>query len=357
MSDDENLPEPGTGRDRPDPEGRAHHRCRGGRRGARARRRRPPPCTRGAPPGRPSRVARRPTRPSPCSGSRCRHRRATSRPPSCPTGPSRPPGSSPPSAARSSTTTRAKRTGPASPHAPAGATSATSGATTRTCGPSAATTPGSAPSTPTAPTPTTSSPSTTSTPRRPAARSSTTPAAPRRRALRLRRRSGVTDEVGYDDAGWVEPDPSGEDARASRGPRKIVVGGGRVTPGTRAGGRGRPHRRAGVGGDRNIGQAAVVGVGFLVVAAVLFFLGPATAAILVVGRRDLRRRRAVHQAARDRLPAGRAARHRGLRRHGHRGVPPGRGRHPGGAGARARRSPCSGSCSAPGRARRRSTSA
>ncbi len=63
------------------------------------------------------------------------------------------------------------------------------------------------------------------------------------------------------------------------GPRKIVVGGGRVTPG-------RPGRMAppasGVGGDRNIGQAAAVGVAFIVVAALLFLIGPAAAAALVI---------------------------------------------------------------------------
>ncbi len=88
------------------------------------------------------------------------------------------------------------------------------------------------------------------------------------------------DEVGYDDAGWVEPDPSGQNPVAGDRPRKIVVGGGRVAPGAPPAA---VAARSGVGGDRNIGQAAAVGVGFLVLAAVLFFLGPATAAILVVG--------------------------------------------------------------------------
>jgi phosphatidate cytidylyltransferase len=88
------------------------------------------------------------------------------------------------------------------------------------------------------------------------------------------------DEAGFGDAGYVEATPSGENPALASGPRKIVVGGGRVTPGGPASPR---PSRAGVGGDRDIGQAAIVGVGFLVVAAVLFFLGPATAAILVVG--------------------------------------------------------------------------
>lgn len=88
------------------------------------------------------------------------------------------------------------------------------------------------------------------------------------------------DEAGFGDAGYVEADPSGQNPALASGPRKIVVGGGRVTPGNPA--TPRPPR-SGVGGDRDIGQAAIVGVGFLVVAAVLFFLGPATAALLVVG--------------------------------------------------------------------------
>jgi phosphatidate cytidylyltransferase len=88
------------------------------------------------------------------------------------------------------------------------------------------------------------------------------------------------DEGGYGDAGYVEARPSGENPALATGPRKIVVGGGRVTPGNPPDPR---QPRRGVGGDRDIGQAAIVGVGFLVVAAVLFFLGPATAALLVVG--------------------------------------------------------------------------
>ncbi|WP_436795453.1 phosphatidate cytidylyltransferase [Actinospongicola halichondriae] len=63
-------------------------------------------------------------------------------------------------------------------------------------------------------------------------------------------------------------------------PRKIVVGGGRVTPGAPA--RARGTAAAGVGGDRDIRQAAIVGVGLIAVAAILFILGPAWATILVV---------------------------------------------------------------------------
>ncbi len=63
-------------------------------------------------------------------------------------------------------------------------------------------------------------------------------------------------------------------------PRKIVVGGGRVSPGAPA--RSRAATAAGVGGDRDIRQAAIVGVGFIAVAAILFILGPAWASILVV---------------------------------------------------------------------------
>ena len=90
----------------------------------------------------------------------------------------------------------------------------------------------------------------------------------------------AADEVDHGDTGWVEPDPSGENPALTTGPRKIVVGGGRVSPGNPAGAR---PARSGVGGDRNIGQAVIVGVGFLVAAIVLFVLGPATAALLVVG--------------------------------------------------------------------------
>lgn len=83
---------------------------------------------------------------------------------------------------------------------------------------------------------------------------------------------GEYETVGHDDGGYAD------DAYASPAPRNIVVGGGRVAPGAPVG-----PSAAGIGGDRDIGQAAIVGVGFLAVAAVLFFLGPATAAILVVG--------------------------------------------------------------------------
>ena len=89
------------------------------------------------------------------------------------------------------------------------------------------------------------------------------------------------DDIAYDDVAYDDDlDPSGPNPAVTTGPRKIVVGGGRVTPGGPP-----PARpaRAGVGGDRDIGQAAIVGVGFLAVAAVLFVLGPATAAFLVVG--------------------------------------------------------------------------
>ena len=92
---------------------------------------------------------------------------------------------------------------------------------------------------------------------------------------------GVVDELdevyveGYDD-GFDDYD---DDVVDGTGPRKIVVGGGRVTPGNPAVPR---PARAGVGGDRDIGQAVIVGVAFLAAAAVLFWLGPATAALLVV---------------------------------------------------------------------------
>ncbi len=90
------------------------------------------------------------------------------------------------------------------------------------------------------------------------------------------------DEVAYDDAAYAdsELEPSGAGPALATGPRKIVVGGGRVTPGSPPT---PPPGRRGVGGDRDIGQAAIVGVGFLIAAIVLFFLGPATAAVLVVG--------------------------------------------------------------------------
>ncbi|MFP5320500.1 MAG: phosphatidate cytidylyltransferase [Acidimicrobiia bacterium] len=84
---------------------------------------------------------------------------------------------------------------------------------------------------------------------------------------------------------WADADAdpveggNADDTRVTAGPRKIVVGGGRVTPGNPAAPR---PARAGVGGDRNIGQAVAVGVGLIAAAAVLFWLGPATAAVLVV---------------------------------------------------------------------------
>lgn len=77
--------------------------------------------------------------------------------------------------------------------------------------------------------------------------------------------------IGYDDEMPVDD-----------GPRKIVVGSGRMAPGA-APAPARSGPQPGVGGDRDLGQAAMVGVGFLVVAVVLFALGPATAALLVVG--------------------------------------------------------------------------
>ncbi len=81
----------------------------------------------------------------------------------------------------------------------------------------------------------------------------------------------------YDDEGGVDDvDDHGEDPE---GPRKIVVGGGRVSPGATARTR---TAAAGVGGDRDIRQAAIVGVGLIAVAAILFILGPAWASILVV---------------------------------------------------------------------------
>ena len=79
-----------------------------------------------------------------------------------------------------------------------------------------------------------------------------------------------------DDDDYYEDEPVIEDGD----PRKIVVGGGRVSPGAaaRAGG----PSAAGIGGDRDIRQAAIVGVGLIAVAAILFILGPAWATILVV---------------------------------------------------------------------------
>lgn len=67
--------------------------------------------------------------------------------------------------------------------------------------------------------------------------------------------------------------------------RKIVVGGGRVTAG--GGQRSRaprePRDGGGVGGDRDLGQAAIVGVGFVVAAFLAFFISPVLALLLVVG--------------------------------------------------------------------------
>ena len=96
---------------------------------------------------------------------------------------------------------------------------------------------------------------------------------------------GGDDELYYDEDFDEFGDAYDDDAGVpdATGPRKIVVGGGRITPGAQArqrvpGAAARPR----VGGDRNIGQAVGVGVGFLVVAAVLFAIGPATAAALVI---------------------------------------------------------------------------
>ena len=83
-------------------------------------------------------------------------------------------------------------------------------------------------------------------------------------------RIGDDAELGYEDY----PDDG------DTGPRKIVVGGGRVTPGDQR--RVRPPSAAGPGGDRNIGQAAAVGLGLIVAASVLFMLGPAWAMFIVV---------------------------------------------------------------------------
>ena len=88
---------------------------------------------------------------------------------------------------------------------------------------------------------------------------------------------GAGDDA-YDEAYDDFDDPGAEEFDDDTGVRKIVVGGGRVTPGDQR------RTRApvpGVGGDRNIGQAAAVGVGFIVAAAVLFFLGPAWALLLI----------------------------------------------------------------------------
>lgn len=86
----------------------------------------------------------------------------------------------------------------------------------------------------------------------------------------------VEDDDVYDDIGDDDFDGDGDDT----GPRKIVVGGGRVRPGRAD--RVRPPAASGVGGDRNIPQAAAVGLAFIVAAAALFVLGPAFAAVLIV---------------------------------------------------------------------------
>ncbi|MDZ7675984.1 MAG: phosphatidate cytidylyltransferase [Acidimicrobiales bacterium] len=85
----------------------------------------------------------------------------------------------------------------------------------------------------------------------------------------------------FDEFGDVAPEPPPEFAPEfddPDAPRKIVVGGGRITPGEP--GARRPPSAG--GGDRDLRQAAVVGVGLVALAAILFFLGPAWAAILVV---------------------------------------------------------------------------
>jgi len=87
------------------------------------------------------------------------------------------------------------------------------------------------------------------------------------------------DVEGYEDEPVWADGGNDDDTHVTAGPRKIVVGGGRVSPGNPDAPR--PPRR-GVGGDRDIAQAAAVGVGLVVLAAVLFWLGPATAAVLVV---------------------------------------------------------------------------
>jgi len=104
---------------------------------------------------------------------------------------------------------------------------------------------------------------------------------------------GPADADVYGEPAWAEDEwvegGNDDDTRVTPGPRKIVVGGGRVSPpvpgpaGPAGPARRAPRRDAsGVGGDRNIGQAAGVGLALVVAAAVLFWLGPATAAVLVV---------------------------------------------------------------------------
>lgn len=73
-----------------------------------------------------------------------------------------------------------------------------------------------------------------------------------------------------------------DDVEVDDSARKIVVGGGRVSPGAAPRARSAAPANAGVGGDRDIRQAAIVGVGLIAVAAILFILGPAWATILVV---------------------------------------------------------------------------
>lgn len=97
----------------------------------------------------------------------------------------------------------------------------------------------------------------------------------------------VFDDDGDGDGDEYEDEPDddfdsddGDEADTSTGARKIVVGGGRVSPGDPT--RTRRPEAARVGGDRNIGQAVAVGVAFVVAAAVLFSIGPAAAAFLIV---------------------------------------------------------------------------
>jgi phosphatidate cytidylyltransferase len=90
---------------------------------------------------------------------------------------------------------------------------------------------------------------------------------------------GYLDEGYEDDPAWIDEGGNDDATRVTAGPRKIVVGGGRVTPGAPPAARA---PRRGVGGDRDIGQAAIVGVGLILLAGVLFWLGPAPAAALVI---------------------------------------------------------------------------
>ena len=87
-------------------------------------------------------------------------------------------------------------------------------------------------------------------------------------------------DADLDDDVYAEPDDElGDD---DTGPRKIVVGRGRIRPGRTDRMQTPAAAAGGIGGDRNIRQAAAVGVGLIVAAAILFYLGPAWAAILVV---------------------------------------------------------------------------